>query len=61
MRSDSQAFTAFGATRIDDRATTTCFHADQKAMGARTARFRGLVSAFHVKSLMCSGKTQDYP
>ena len=48
MGSDSQAFTAFGATGVDDGAATTGFHADQKAVGTRTACFRGLVSAFHV-------------
>jgi hypothetical protein len=48
MDSDSQAFTAFGATGVDDGAATTGFHADQKAVGTRTACFRGLVSAFHV-------------
>jgi hypothetical protein len=52
MGSDSQAFTAFGATGVDDGAATTGFHADQKAVGARTACFRGLVSAFHVD--LCS-------
>ena len=48
MNSDSQAFTAFGATGIDHGTTTAGFHADQKAMGTRTACFRGLVSAFHL-------------
>ena len=48
MGSDSQAFTAFGATGVDDGAATTGFHADQKAVCSRAACFRGLVSAFHV-------------
>lgn len=45
--SDSQAFTAFGAARIDDSTATTGFHADQKAVGTGAADFRRLVSAFH--------------
>jgi hypothetical protein len=48
MRSDSQAFAAFGAAGVDDGTATTGFHADQKAVGTRTACFRGLVCAFHV-------------
>ena len=48
MGLDGQAFAAFGATGIDHGAASAGFHADQKAMGARTARFGGLVSAFHL-------------
>jgi hypothetical protein len=50
--SNGQTFTAFGATRIDDSTAATGFHANQKTMGTGTACFRGLVSAFHEKSLM---------
>ena len=42
-----QALAAFGATRIDDRAATTGFHTNKKAVGAGTTDFGGLVSAFH--------------
>ena len=48
MGLDGQAFAAFGAACVDHGAASTGFHADQKAMGARTARFGGLVSAFHL-------------
>jgi hypothetical protein len=36
---NSQALTAFGTARIDNGASTTCFHANQKAMGAGAACF----------------------
>jgi hypothetical protein len=31
-KSDGDAGAPFGATRIDDRAATGCFHANQKAV-----------------------------
>jgi hypothetical protein len=52
----SQALTAFGATRIDNGASSTCFHAHQEAMGASASCFRGLVCAFHLNSLNASRK-----
>ena len=45
---DSQALAALGAARIDHCAATASLHANQKTMGACTADFGGLVSAFHV-------------
>ena len=45
--SDGQAFAAFGPACVDDGTATTGFHANQKAMGACTANFGGLVGAFH--------------
>jgi len=50
-RLDSQAFTALGATCVDHRAATAGFHANQEAVGAGAADFRGLVSAFHLDFL----------
>jgi hypothetical protein len=47
-RLNSQAFAAFGATCIDNGASSAGFHAHQKAMGASATCFRGLVCAFHV-------------
>jgi hypothetical protein len=35
--SNREAFTAFGATRVDNGTSTTCFHANQKTMGTRAA------------------------
>jgi hypothetical protein len=43
----SQTLAAFGAACINYSATTTGFHAYQKAMGTGAAGFRRLVSAFH--------------
>ena len=54
--SDSQPFAAFGASGIDDSTAATGFHANQKAVGARTAGFRRLVSAFHGLCLKFKGK-----
>jgi hypothetical protein len=51
VQSDSQALAAFGATCIDHGATTAGLHANQESMRAGTARFRGLVSAFHLELL----------
>jgi hypothetical protein len=36
---NSQAFTTFGATRVNHSASSTGFHAHQKAMGASAACF----------------------
>jgi len=47
-RLNSQAFATFGATGIDNSASSAGFHAHQKAMGACATCFRGLVCAFHV-------------
>jgi hypothetical protein len=44
---DSQAFTAFGAARVDHGAAATCFHADQETVGASAANFGWLIGAFH--------------
>jgi hypothetical protein len=44
---DSQAFATFGATGVDDSATATGFHANQKAMGTGATDFGRLVGAFH--------------
>ena len=49
-RSDGQALAAFGATCVDDGAAATGFHANQESVGACTADFRRLVSAFHGQS-----------
>jgi len=46
-RSDGQALAAFGAACVDDGAAATGFHANQESVGACTADFRRLVSAFH--------------
>lgn len=46
-RSDGQALAAFGAACVDDSAAATGFHANQESVGACTADFRRLVSAFH--------------
>jgi len=54
--SDCQPFTAFGTTGIDDCAPAFGFHANQKAMGTRTAGFRGLVGTFHVENLWYKAK-----
>jgi len=56
VRSDSQPFAAFGASGIDDGTSTAGFHANQKAVGARTAGFRRLVRAFHGLCLGFKGK-----
>jgi len=48
---DSQALAALGAACIDHGAAATGLHANQKTMGACTADFGGLVSAFHVNFL----------
>jgi hypothetical protein len=53
---NSQAFAAFGTTRVDHGASSAGFHAHQKTMGASAACFRGLVCAFHLKSLNASRK-----
>jgi hypothetical protein len=45
---NSQAFAALGSTCIDNSASSACFHAHQKAMGASASGFRGLVCAFHL-------------
>jgi hypothetical protein len=47
-RLNSQAFATFGATSIDNSASSAGFHAHQKAMGASATCFRRLVCAFHV-------------
>jgi hypothetical protein len=44
---NSQALAAFGATCVDDRAATACFHANQKPVGTCAADFGRLVGAFH--------------
>jgi hypothetical protein len=46
-RSQTEALAAFGATRRDHCATTTGFHAHQKAMRACAANFGRLICAFH--------------
>ena len=46
-RSDGQALAALGAACVDDSAAATGFHANQESVGACTADFRRLVSAFH--------------
>ena len=61
MGLDGQAFAAFGAACVDHGAASTGFHADQKAMGARTARFGGLVSAFHLYLCLKWGKPKIIP
>jgi hypothetical protein len=48
---DGQTLAAFGAACIDHSATATCFHANQKTMGASAANFGGLVSTFHLEIL----------
>jgi hypothetical protein len=48
---DSQALAALGTASIDHCAATASLHANQKTMGACTADFGGLVSAFHVNFL----------
>ena len=53
--SHRQALAALGAARIDNSTTTTCFHANQEAMGAGPANFGGLVRAFHLRILEGSG------
>jgi len=47
-RLNSQAFATFGATGIDNSASSAGFHTHQKAMGASATCFRRLVCAFHV-------------
>jgi len=46
-QSDSQALATFGATRIDDSAAATGFHADQKTVGTGATDLGRLVSASH--------------
>ena len=46
-RSDRQTLAALGPARIDDGATTLGLHPHQKAVGALTAGFRGLIGTFH--------------
>ena len=60
QRLDGQALAAFGATRIDDRAATTGFHTNKKAVGAGTTDFGGLVSAFHLEFLTGSVPIQPH-
>jgi hypothetical protein len=65
-----QAFATLGAACIDHSTATTGFHANQKAVCACAASFRGLVSAFHFESFLISdpqghmaiflGETGDY-
>ena len=55
---NGQAFATFGAPRIDDGATTTGLHANQKTMRTSAAGFRRLISAFHdyLKCVFSNGK-----
>jgi hypothetical protein len=48
---DSQTFAALGAACVDHSTAATGLHADQEAMGTRTANFGRLVSAFHFEIL----------
>jgi hypothetical protein len=60
LGSSGQAFTALGAACVDHSTATTGFHANQKAVSACAACFRGLVSAFHFESVIFLGKAGDY-
>jgi hypothetical protein len=51
VRSDRETLATFGAPGVDDGAATARLHPDEKAVGARAADLRGLVSAFHVDFL----------
>ena len=45
---NGQTLATFSAACVDNSATTACFHANQKTVGASAACFGGLVSTFHV-------------
>ena len=49
---DSQTLAAFGAACIDHSAATTCFHANQKAVGTGATCLGWLVGAFHNSSFV---------
>jgi len=51
--------TALGAACIDNSATTACFHAHQKAVGALSLNYGWLVCTFHVFS-WANRKTRYY-
>ena len=49
-RLNGQPFAALGAPCIDHGTTTACLHANEKTVGAGTANFGRLISAFHGKT-----------
>jgi hypothetical protein len=57
VKLDSQALATFCTARVDDSAATAGLHANQKAVGAGAADFRGLVCAFHFKFLSIRSAT----
>lgn len=58
-KSDRQALAAFGAAGVDHRATTACFHANEKTVGAGALDLGRLVGAFHGIRIWI-GETRDY-
>jgi hypothetical protein len=58
--SDGQTLAAFGSARIDHGATTTGFHANQKAVGTGATCLGGLVGAFHNYSFVPNAENQHW-